>query len=210
MNIEDMVKAIHWLGHAAFRIETGKGIIYIDPYHLKQTDLPADIILITHEHYDHCSVDDVKKIHKKDTVIIGPESVARKLSCPVKTIRPGGKIDLKDIAVEAVYAYNLNKPFHPKSPDFLGYILTLEGVRIYHAGDTDVIPEMGSIVADIALLPIGGTYTMGPAEAATAADKMKPAFIIPMHWGSVVGGPKEVEQFRKLAAGKAVVRDPAP
>ncbi len=191
-----MLENIKWLGHASFRID-GEKVIYIDPWNVKEAKL-ADLILVTHEHYDHCSPKDIKKIQKKETAVVTVSNCAGKLSGEVKVMNPGDSLTVSDIEVEAVPAYNLKKPFHPEANGWIGFVFTVAGKRIYHAGDTDLIPEMEGIKADIVLLPIGGTYTMDAKEAAEAANKIKPEIAIPMHYGSIVGSIKDAEQFKEL------------
>ena len=164
---------IEWLGHASFRITNAK-TIYIDPWKLKIAQ-PADIILITHGHYDHCSPEDISKIQKKETVILASSDCLKELSGNVKSIQPGQRLTVSGVEVEAVPAYNIGKAFHPKSNNWLGFIISLDNTRIYHAGDTDLIPEMENIKVDIALLPIGGTYTMDLQQAARLVNQIKPA-----------------------------------
>lgn len=198
MSFETALADVHWLGHASFRIDGPEGLkIYIDPYKLK-TSARAGVILITHAHYDHCSPEDVSRIASPDTIIMGPASIAGKLTHPVRVIAPGKKVSAAGIVVEAVAAYNPDKKFHPRADGNLGYIITAGGIRICHAGDTDFIPEMKDIKADIALLPVGGTYTMNPAEAAKAAEIINPAVAVPMHYGTVVGSSKDAEEFKRL------------
>lgn len=198
-----MIKNIHWLGHDTFRI-TGEKIIYTDPFKIKKKDT-ADIILITHEHYDHCSPEDVKKIQGPDTVIVAPADCAAKLRGTVKTVRPGDKIEVSGIAIEAVPSYNTNKQFHTKDRSWVGYIFTMAGERIYLAGDTDYIPEMKTIKADIALLPVSGTYVMTADEAAQAALDIKPKIAVPMHYGSIVGSSSDAKRFAEKLKGKVAV-----
>ncbi len=193
-----MTDNIHWLGHSTIYIKGKKEVIYFDPYKLKSGLSKADIILITHGHFDHCSKDDIGKIKKEETVVIGPCSIEKKLPYPVKVMTAGDKINIGDIAIEAVEAYNTNKEFHPKTEGCLGFIITVSGIKIYHAGDTDIIPEMNKIKADIALLPVGGTYTMDPEEAAKAADIIKPKVAIPIHWGSSAGSSDDACNFQKF------------
>lgn len=193
-----MLDKIHWLGHASFFIDGLTAKIYIDPYQIKKDFLQADIILITHEHFDHFSIEDIKKIAKADTSIVGPKVIEKKLTFPIKTISPGEKLNIKGIEIEGVPAYNLNKSFHPKSHAYLGFIITVDGSRIYHAGDTDFIPEMKTLKADIVLLPIGGTYTMDAKEAAEAANAINPKFAVPMHWGSIVGSQRDAQAFKEM------------
>jgi len=191
-----MLENIKWLGHASFRID-GEKVIYIDPWNVKQAE-PADLILVTHEHFDHCSPEDIKKIQKKGTIVVTVSDCAEKLQREVKIVKPGDSLTVSDIEVEAVPAYNIKKSFHPKANGWVGFVFTVAGKRIYHAGDTDLIPEMEEIKADIVLLPVGGTYTMDAKEAAEAANKMKPEIAIPMHYGSVVGSAREAEEFKEL------------
>jgi L-ascorbate metabolism protein UlaG (beta-lactamase superfamily) len=193
-----MLNNIHWIGHSSFRIDGPDDIkIYLDPYKLKSF-ARADLILITHDHSDHCSPEDINRLCGPQTIIAGPASIAAGLSRPVRILSPGKTLEAAGVSVEAVPAYNPAKQFHPKSSGNLGYIVTVNGVRIYHAGDTDYIPEMRDIKADIALLPVGGTYTMDAAEAAQAAAVIKPKIAVPMHWGTVVGSIADAEQFKKL------------
>ena len=198
-----MIENIHWLGHDTFRIENDK-TIYIDPIKLKGRPPKADLILITHDHSDHCSPDDVARLVKDDTVIVTIAVAAQKLKGDVRVVKPGESLVVQGIPIETVPAYNVNKfrspgvPFHPKESGHVGFIITVGGVRIYHAGDTDVIPEMDDIEADVALLPAGGTYTMTAEEAAQAANRIKPKVAIPMHWGTIVGSGEDAQRFRDL------------
>jgi len=200
-----MIENIHWLGHATFKIIAEDKIIYIDPFQIKKED-QADIILITHEHFDHCSPEDVKKIQKPDTVIVTTSDCALKLSGDIKKVKPGDKINVKGIEIEAVPAYNINKKFHPKENNWVGFIINIKGTRIYHAGDTDKIPEMKDFKnIDIALLPVSGTYVMTAEEAADAALIINPKIAVPMHYGSIVGSEKDAKKFADLLKGKIEV-----
>jgi len=192
-----MIEKIHWLGHAGFRID-GPPTIYIDPYQLPREAPPADLLLITHDHYDHYSPDDVKKVMHEGTAVITTAEVARKLRGDVQAVKPGDRITAKGVPLEVVPAYNVGKRFHPQRAEHLGFILTVGGQRIYHAGDTDLIPEMDDLEVDIALLPVGGTYTMTAQEAAEAVRRIKPRVAIPMHWGSIVGSVKDAQRFQQL------------
>jgi len=205
-----MIENIHWLGHDTFRIENDK-TIYTDPYEL-QGELPkADLILITHDHFDHLSPKDVAKVAKEDTVIVTIAAAAQKLKGDVRVVKPGESLVVQGIPIETVPAYNVNKfrspgvPFHLQESGHVGFIFTVGGQRIYHAGDTDVIPEMDDIEADIALLPVGGTYTMTADEAAEAANRIRPQIAIPMHWGTIVGSEKDAERFSSLCQMEAVI-----
>jgi L-ascorbate metabolism protein UlaG (beta-lactamase superfamily) len=203
-----MIEKIHWLGHDSFRLE-GEVTVYIDPWKLPPNSPKADIILITHDHYDHCSPEDVAKIQKADTVIVTIPAAARKLKGEVKTVKPGDKITVKGIEIEAVPAYNTDKPFHPKGAGHVGFIVTLGGKRIYHAGDTDFIPEMKGLKVDIALLPVSGTYVMTAEEAAKAADAIKPEVAIPMHYGEIVGSERDAERFKELTSVQVTILKPS-
>lgn len=198
-----VTKNIHWLGHDTFKI-SGEHTIYTDPFSINKKD-HADIILITHEHYDHCSPDDVKKLQGPETVIIATADCAAKLSGTIRTIRSGETITIGKTVIEAVPAYNTNKKFHPQDKGWVGYVITVNGTRIYLAGDTDLIPEMKTIKADIALLPVSGTYVMTAEEAVQAALIIQPRVAIPMHYGSIVGSSSDAKKFQEQLQGKIEV-----
>jgi len=198
-----MTENIHWLGHDTFRID-GEEVIYTDPFKIKKKDT-AGIILITHEHYDHCSPEDVNKLQGPDTVIVAPADCAAKLKGNVKIVKPGDKIEIRGVAIEVLPSYNTNKQFHTKDRGWAGYVFTAKGQRIYIAGDTDHIPEMKSIRTDIALLPVSGTYVMTADEAVQAALDIKPKVAIPMHYGSIVGSKEDARKFADKLKGKIEV-----
>ena len=203
------VDNIHWLGHATFRIEDGRTQVYVDPWKLPAAAPKADIILITHSHFDHYSADDIATIEQPGTTFVAPPDVAAKLRGKhVVTAAPGGSYTIGPLKVEAVAAYNTNKEFHKRSENWVGYVLTLSnGARIYHTGDSDVTPEMKAVKTDVALMPSGGTYTMTAAEVAEAANAFKPAVLIPMHWGDIVGSKADADAVAKaFTAGKTVVK----
>ena len=204
MAVADMVEKIAWLGHDGFRIDAEQ-IIYIDPYKIASGP-KADLILVTHEHFDHCSPDDVAKLQSPETVIVTEKDSANKLTGDVRVIKPGDSITVGNIRIDAVPAYNTNKQFHPKENNWLGFIVEIDGVRVYHAGDTDFIPEMKDFNVDIALLPVSGTYVMTAEEAVEAALAIGPQLAIPMHYGAIVGGPTDADQFQKSLAGKIAVK----
>lgn len=205
MDVKQMVSNIHWLGHDSFRIKGDGLVIYIDPWQIE--DGPkADLILITHDHRDHCSPADVAKVQKEDSVIVTVAAAAAKLSGQIQVVKPGDELRVKGIPISAVPAYNVNKfrspgvPFHPRESGYVGFVVTVEGQRIYHAGDTDCIPEMGSINADIALLPVSGTYVMTADEAVEAAAIIKSQIAIPMHIGRGIGSLADAERFKEKAS----------
>lgn len=203
--VQKVLKKIHWLGHDAFRIDADK-VIYIDPYQLEAGEPKADIILITHDHFDHYSPDDVKKLLKPGTTVVSIAAVTKKVrGAAVETVKPGDKVTVQGIAIEAVPAYNVDKQFHPKSAGHVGFIITVDGVRIYHAGDTDFIPEMKDFRVDIALLPVSGTYVMTAEEAVQAAGAIKPKLAIPMHYGAIVGGLSDAQRFAQACPVETVI-----
>lgn len=197
-----MPENIQWLGHDVFKISSGPTVIYTDPFRLEEGADKADLILITHDHFDHCEPQDVAKILKDDTVIVAPQPCADKLKMNVEVVRPGSRIEVKGVLIEATWAYNVNKfrnpgePFHPKSPNFVGYIFTAGGKRYYLAGDTDFVSEMNGMEVDVALLPVSGTYVMTADEAIEAANTaVKANVYIPMHYNAIVGTDDDAKKF---------------
>ena len=176
--------------HSSIRIE-GSKVVWFDPFHVKEETHDADVVFITHDHYDHYSKSDLKKVSKKDTVVITPENA--------ETVTVPG------LSFEPVPAYNVGKKFHPKDNHWFGYVVIMDGKRYYVAGDTDVTPELLEVKADVALLPVGGTYTMTAEEAARAAAKMDVPAFIPTHYGDIVGKKTDGELFRSLLNGKKQV-----
>ncbi|NQU66270.1 MAG: MBL fold metallo-hydrolase [SAR324 cluster bacterium] len=202
--LEKIAKQIVWLGHDGFRIDSDK-IIYIDPFQIT-TGPKADIILISHEHFDHCSPDDVAKIQKPETVIVTEKLSAQKLSGDIRVVAPNETIEIDGVHIETVPAYNTDKDFHPQSNGWLGFIVEIAGVRIYHTGDADFIPEMKQIKIDIALLPVSGTYVMTAQQAVEAALALNPKLAIPMHYGSIVGSEEDAVSFKNALQGKIEVK----
>lgn len=187
---------------SSIRIDSGSAIIRIDPFKISGAPHDADIILITHEHYDHFSPEDIEKVRKPDTVFAAPKSMKNKLEVAgisnAVLLSPGDKTEISGIPVEAAAAYNTLKPFHPKSNGWLGYIVTAGGKRIYAAGDTDAVKEVKAVKCDIALVPAGGTFTMNYREAAALVNEIRPETAIPIHYGSIVGNSSDGENFGKL------------
>ena len=192
---------VHWLGHASFRIEVDGKVIYIDPWQVPEGP-KADLILITHDHHDHCSPRDVAKIRKDNTTIVTVPAAAARLPGSAKTVKPGDELTEEGIRISVVPAYNINKfrnpgvAFHPREKAYVGFVIDLGGQRLYHAGDTDHIPEMKSIDADIALLPVSGTYVMTAGEAVEAVKKIKPQIAVPMHIGRGIGSLGDADAFK--------------
>ncbi|MDA4128017.1 MAG: MBL fold metallo-hydrolase [Thaumarchaeota archaeon] len=203
---------VRWLGHDSFLLQGSKSVL-IDPFKSKG-DFKADLILISHEHSDHLSPDDIKRFSTATTKIVAPKVCQEGLKDfkQEKTfIAPGSKITIGEVVVEAVPAYNTNKfrspghVFHPKEDGRVGYVVTLDGVRFYHAGDTDVIPEMSSVNVDVAFLPVSGTYVMTADEAVEAAKLVKTKVAIPMHISRIVGSRADAERFKELLGSTMTV-----
>jgi L-ascorbate metabolism protein UlaG (beta-lactamase superfamily) len=207
--------SIQWLGHAGFCIRLGGRTIYIDPYRVPKGP-QADLVLITHDHFDHFSPEDLERLCGEGTRLVGPATVTEQLKGSTITIAPGDTVELVGLDVTAVAAYNTNKldsdgkPFHPREAGWVGYIVKAGGRKIYHSGDTDVIPEMDQAGgADVALLPVSGTYVMTAVEAAEAARRIDPAIAIPMHWGTIIGAREDAERFAEQADVEVRILDRA-
>ena len=201
--VQDIAKKIVWLGHDSFRIDASK-TIYLDPYQVSSGP-KADLIMITHDHFDHCSPDDVAKIQQPGTVIVTEKDSAKKLTGDLRVIKPGESLVVDEVKVEAVPSHNTDKEFHPKKNAWLGFIIEIQGARIFHAGDTDFIPEMNGFNVDIALLPVSGTYVMTADQAVEAALAISPKLAIPMHYGTIVGSDQDAITFKKALEGKIEV-----
>lgn len=194
-----MLEGVKHLGHATLRIAKSL-IIYIDPFNIKDSSLDADIIFCTHSHYDHLSIKDIKKLIKPETIIVVPKEAEDKvteLQVKFLSVEPNKNYKVKDISFATTYAYNIGKQFHPKEKGWVGYIIELNNIKYYHAGDTDSVPEIQNITCDVAFLPVGGTYTMNWKEAAILANKLKPKYAIPIHFGDVVGSISDAQSFIK-------------
>ena len=167
------------------------------------TSGPADLIVITHAHFDHLSPDDIERVRTPKTVVVAPRDVAQELSGEVIAVGPGEVLEAAGVHLETVPAYNVVEErleAHPKANGWVGYLLTLGGHAYYHAGDTDHLPELEQIRTEVAFLPIGGTYTMDAREAAGLARVISPELAVPMHYGFVVGSGHDAEEFTRLAA----------
>ncbi len=203
--IEKLVANLHWLGHDTFRLDASCGSIYFDPYEIEKA-APAAIILASHDHFDHCVAEDIAKLQGPDTVVITEAECARKLSGEVRVVKPGDTLEVKGVKVQAVPAYNTDKDFHPKDKGWLGFVVTVDGVSLYHAGDTDHIPEMASLEVDVALVPVSGTYVMTAEQAVEAVKAIQPKLAIPMHYGAIVGGADDAQRFARALEGVVPVK----
>lgn len=189
---------------SSIRIAGKDTVIRFDPFQIAGEPHDTDIIFLTHDHYDHFSPDDIRKVSKPDTVIAAPKHMEKQLAAlkpaGVVLLAPGETTEIGAILVEAIAAYNTLKPFHPKSSGNLGYVVTLDRQRIYAAGDTDAVKEAKAVRCDTALVPIGGTFTMNAKEAAALVNTIQPKTAIPIHYGSIVGKLSDGETFRQLIA----------
>jgi L-ascorbate metabolism protein UlaG (beta-lactamase superfamily) len=201
-----MKDKIFWLGHSSIKIKSGK-IVYIDPWKLKDPE-KADIILVSHSHYDHFSPEDIRKLQKDSTIVVCPPD-CRGIAGNIKNVKPGDKLEIDGVDVEVVPSYNTNKEFHPRKNNWAGFILTVEGKRIYYCGDSDFIPEMKNIKADIVIIPVGGTYTMTAEEAANAVNAIGPELAIPIHFDDIVGSIADAKKFEKLSRVPVEIKKPS-
>lgn len=198
-----MLDNIEVLYHSSIKINKEK-TIYIDPFKIDKNYNDADIIFITHDHYDHYSEEDIDKVINENTTIIIPEELLTKLlrkginKNAIITVKPHEKYMVQEIKFGTVPAYNTNKTFHPKENDWIGYIITLDGIRYYIAGDTDITEENRKVKCDVAFVPVGGTYTMDFKEAAQLINEIQPKIAVPIHYGSIVGTEQDATDFIKL------------
>ncbi|MCD6482903.1 MAG: metal-dependent hydrolase [Candidatus Aenigmarchaeota archaeon] len=204
---------ITWLRHASMMVEYEDKVIYIDPYQVPEGK-KASLILITHEHFDHCDPESVKILADENTTIVAPEDCLSKIDNKYKKIgiKPFETKEIDGIKIETIPAYNFHrfrepgKPFHPKENNWVGYIIEINNTRIYHAGDTDLIPEMKQLEnIDVALLPIGGTFTMDVKEASELANMIKPKYVVPIHYNTWPQIVANVREFEKLVENSEVV-----
>lgn len=204
---------IKWYGHDTVTLTKDDTVICFDPYQLDK-QFHADIVLITHNHFDHLSVIDLQKISDEKTVIVAAKECLEQINLPCKKligIAPNEKIDIDGFKISAVRAYNIDKinpdtkkPFHPKEDNKVGYVITVDNTRFYHTGDSDLIPEMADIRPDVLFVPVSGTYVMTPNEAANAVKEIKPKLAIPIHYGSIVGNENDAKAFKKLVTASDV------
>ncbi len=202
--VQIMTENIDVFGHNSICIRSEKGSVYVDPFRIKEAANDAAYIFITHDHYDHFSPEDIDKVVGNGTILVVPEKMSDKAKtvsgkfAKVVTVAPGQSYEADGLEFETVAAYNTMKPFHMKSAGWVGYIIHDNGKKIYVAGDTDATAEVKAVKCDVALVPIGGVYTMDAKKAAEVINEMKPAVAIPVHYGSIVGSPKDAEEFAAL------------
>jgi len=195
-----MLGNIKWLGHSSIKI-SGSKQIYIDPYNIKDEYKDADIIFITHSHYDHFSLDDIDKCRKNSTVLVitrDLEEKVKELNIQYIIVEPYNSYIVDNISFETIPSYNINKSYHPKNNNWVGYVININNNKYYVAGDTDITEETKKIVCDVAFLPIGGTYTMNYREAAELVNIIKPKYVIPIHYGTIVGDMDDALKFKEL------------
>jgi L-ascorbate metabolism protein UlaG (beta-lactamase superfamily) len=207
---DSLLEGLRWLGHASFRLERGGRVIYFDPWQISGEPHDADLVLVSHPHFDHCSYPDIERVAKRTTVVVTVQDCAKELegkaralaepAWTIRTMAPQQSETVAGIRVETVPAYNTNKTFHKKESGWVGFVVEVDGVRFYHAGDTDFIPEMHAIKADVALLPVSGVYVMTAEEAIEAANAIKPKVAVPMHYGSIVGTEEDAQRFKRLGS----------
>lgn len=186
---------LQWLGHAGFKICHEDAVVYIDPWKLKDAPHDATLVLVSHSHYDHYSPEDIAKISSAETKLVASTDVVTREKTG-EMILHGLSVDFGSVRVSGVAAYNPGKQFHPKANNWVGFVIEVGSKRIYYAGDTDLTDEMKSLKEiDVALLPVGGTYTMNATEAAEATKHIKPKQAIPYHWGDIVGDRADAEKF---------------
>ncbi len=197
-----MTDRIDVLTHSSIRIRSGGGVLYADPFRMREAPHDADYVFITHEHFDHFSPEDIAKAAKEGTVLVVPESMKAKAEkdtggkYAILAVAPGKTVELDTFSFSTVPAYNRLKPFHPRSADWVGYVIDVDGEKIYIAGDTDLTAEARQVRCSIALVPVGGTYTMNARQAAELVNAIRPSAAIPTHYGSVTGSADDAETFR--------------
>ena len=194
-----MATEITWINHASFRLG-GSRVVYIDPWKISGRPADGNVVFVSHSHYDHCSPSDIEKVRAADGIVIGPADVVEQLGAG-DVLSPGATITAEGVSITGVPAYNVGKTFHPKANLWLGAVVEMDGVRVYYAGDTD--QQLSDI--DVALLPVGGTYTLDAAEAAAACGAIGCKAAIPYHFGDIVGSASDAEAFRKAAPCKVHV-----
>ena len=207
-----MLENVEVLCHSSIRFSKGN-TIYFDPFKIETNYNDADVIFITHDHYDHYSEEDIGKIVKEDTVIVIPEDLRTKVLKKgwkeenIITVIPNKSYTVKNIEFQTVPAYNVNKQFHPKENNWVGYLVNMEGITYYISGDTDITEENKKVKCDVAFVPVGGTYTMDYKEAAELINEIKPKVAVPTHYGTIVGSKEDGAKFAKLVDADIVVEE---
>ena len=197
---------------SSIRIRCDAGTVYADPFRMKISPHDADIVLITHDHYDHFSPEDLAKVINPATILVVPEKLADKAAAfsaqvkAIETVLPGQQYQIAGLSLETVPSYNRIKPFHPKKNGWVGYLLDLDGQRVFIAGDTDKTKENSAVKCDIALIPIGGKFTMDPKEAADLINTIRPKTAIPTHYGTIVGKKSDGDLFASFVDPSIDVR----
>ena len=204
--MSEMLDGVTWFRGSSVRIRRAGMEIHVDPIGVSD-DSEASVILLTHPHYDNFSEADIDRVRTSDTIVVAPSSMKKLLDDADHFMRPGDMLQLDGVDILAVPAYNLEKRFHPPEQGWLGYVFTLDGVTYYHAGDTDFLPAMFGIRCDVAFLPCGGHYTMGPEDAARAASACAAEVMVPIHWGEPHGSRTDVERIQEMFAGRVHILD---
>ena len=203
MGENEILKKITVFTQNSIRVDSSIGKIYIDPFRMNEEPGDADYILVTHDHYDHFNPEDIPKVSKGDSILVVPENMKEKAKevagsvGKIVTVKPGESVTIDKLSIETIPSYNIGKPFHPKEAGWVGYILNVDGKRIFIAGDTDATDEAKKVKCDVALIPIGGKYTMDAKEAAELVNTIRPEIAIPVHFGGVVGSPNDAKNFEK-------------
>jgi len=195
-----MLEGFTWFRQSAYRYQDDGLVLYIDPWEAEGPE--ADVILITHAHADHYQPDEIERLRGDGTQLVAPHDIARELSGEVTPVAPGDSVEVAGVRIQVVPAYNTAEErleAHPKANNWVGYVLTLGDRTYYHAGDTDHVPELDSVRANVSFLPIGGTYTMEAEEAGGLARAIGPDLAVPMHYGFVVGSPADADRFAEAA-----------
>lgn len=198
-----MIKGVEVLCHSSIKISKSK-VIYIDPFRIKEEKNDADYILITHSHYDHFSEEDIRKVKNKETVIVVTKDLTERAlktgfnALNVITVEPEKEYQIGSISIKTIPAYNIDKQFHPKENEWVGYVINIDGVSYYISGDTDVNKDNMKVKCDVALVPVGATYTMDFKEASKLVNQIQPKIAIPTHYGEIVGTRQDAEDFKKL------------
>lgn len=209
--VKNLLDKIKWLGHASFKI-SGSKTVYFDPWKLPAGEGgDGDLVLVSHDHYDHCSPKDIKAALGSGGEVMAAECCREKYPDAHQYTLPYMKHKVNGIGVYAAAAYNINKEYHLREYGHVGYIVTIDGVKVYHTGDCDAFPHMRDLACDIVLLPVSGTYVMDPLEAVDACNMLNPQVAIPMHWGDpeVVGKREDAEKFKQIAPCEVVILEPA-